>query len=166
MSKKQRGFEEVIEASRAHGKEVEAHGQRILLHPKTTLPTRADVGSAGYDFYSPVDVQILPGATHLLWTNVKAYMQEGEVLHLYPRSSVAKEGLVLANTVGIIDASYYNNPTNNGNIGILLRNTSGRAYQINAGQKIAQGIFLPYLVADEDVVQKTERTGGIGSSGK
>ena len=113
------------------------------------------------------DVTILPKEKVILWTNVKAYMQEDEVLEVYPRSSMGvKKGLMLANTVGIIDSSYYGNPDNDGNIGLALLNTSGTAIQIKRGERIAQGIFKKYLVADNDVTITEERKGGFGSTDK
>lgn len=115
----------------------------------------------------PKDVQILPGHNAVVFTDVKAYMQPDEVLKIYIRSSLAvKLGLVLTNSVGIIDSSYYSNPDNDGNIGISLTNTSGKAITIKAGDRIAQGIFVKYLTADNDESLNDERAGGFGSSGK
>lgn len=134
--------------------------------PKDTkLPVRADAKSAGYDFYSKETYIIAPNQVHIFWTDVKAYMQPDEVLNLYVRSSIGiKLGLALANGTGIIDASYYNNKDNDGNIGIAIKNTSRKPVTIKAGDRIAQGVFMKYLVADKDETLKDERTGGIGSS--
>lgn len=165
--KKVRGFEEVIDSKKQYGKVIDVYGQRKVMYPPVQLPVRADSRSAGYDFFSPIDVTILPKEKVILWTNVKAYMQEDEVLEVYPRSSMGvKKGLMLANTVGIIDSSYYENPDNDGNIGLALLNTSGTAIEIKRGERIAQGIFKKYLVADNDVTISEERKGGFGSSGK
>lgn len=134
---------------------------------KTQLPVRADAQSAGYDFYSKERYVLAPNQTKIFWTDVKAYMQPNEVLMLFVRSSIGiKKGISLANGTGIIDASYYNNPSNDGNIGIALHNYSKKPVVINVGDRIAQGIFTPYLVADRDIVANDERTGGIGSSGE
>lgn len=131
------------------------------------LPTRSDKHSAGYDFYAPFNVELKPSARKLIFTNVKAYMQPYEVLKVYIRSSLAiKQGLMLANGVGVVDASYYNNEGNEGNIGICLVNTSPNTIFINQGDRIAQGIFEVYLPADEDIVTSDVRKGGFGSSGK
>ena len=81
------------------------------------LPTRSTVGSAGYDIRVLCDepVIIAPHTTHIFDTGIKAYMQEDEVLMVYVRSSIGiKRHLCLANNVGIIDSSYYENPTNYG----------------------------------------------------
>jgi dUTP pyrophosphatase len=94
-------------------------------------------------------------------------MQNNEVLMLYVRSSIGvKKGVVLANGTGIIDASYYSNPDNDGRIGIVLYNTSNETAIINAGERVAQGIFMQYLTADDDYVLNKTRAGGFGSSGK
>jgi dUTP pyrophosphatase len=172
---KVRGFEVVANQHRVHksktptvqwDNKIDVGGEKFYVG-EIKLPTRADVGSAGYDFYCPVDARLLPAQKTIIFTDVKAYMQPDEVLELYIRSSLAvKKGLMLSNNVGIVDATYYSNGGNDGNIGIALVNTSGTAVDLKAGEKIAQGIFKKFLVADEDEVQKAERTGGFGSSGK
>lgn len=131
------------------------------------LPKRGDSRSAGYDFYSPCDITLQPGEKILLFSDVKAYMQDDEVLMLYVRSSIGiKKGLVLSNGTGIIDSSFYNNPSNNGNIGIALHNTTDKAVEIERGERVIQGVFMKYLVADEDNVIHQDRVGGIGSSNR
>lgn len=163
-----RGFEVVSEEFRtAHNILTDEKGRKFPIPINIKLPARADERSAGYDFYAPKDIQILPNHTVTIFTDVKAYMQPDEVLKIFIRSSLAvKKGLVLANAVGIIDSSYYNNPDNDGNIGIAIKNTSGTAVTITAGDRIAQGIFVHYLVADTDETLNTSRTGGFGSSGE
>ena len=163
-----RGFEEVLEKHKTafniftDEKKVQHKFPQDII-----LPTRADEGSAGYDFYLPKDLTLLPAQKTIVFTDVKAYMQPGEVLEIYIRSSLAiKKGLMLSNNVGIIDASYYGNESNDGNIGIALVNTTGKTIELIAGERIAQGIFKNFLVADIDEVQSETRTGGIGSSGK
>lgn len=130
------------------------------------LPARSDSRSAGYDFHSPRDITILPMQKQLLWTDVKAFMLEDEVLTLLPRSSMGiKKGLMLSNTMGVIDASYYENESNDGNIGLSLLNTTGKAIHIVKGERIVQGVFSKFLITDEDAPTSDTRTGGIGSSG-
>jgi len=128
------------------------------------LPFRGSSKSAGYYFASPVEITIAPKSKKLIWTNIKSYMQEGEVLMLYVRSSIGiKKGLRLANTTGIIDMDYYNNPANEGNIGICLYNDNDTEVTIEKGERIAQGIFTTFLVADNGNTD-AERNGGIGST--
>lgn len=149
-----RGFEVVADKHRKHGE------------TEIILPKRGSKHSAGYDFYSPEEVIIPAGEQRLIWTDVKAYMQKDEVLFLVVRSSIGiKKGLQLANTVGIIDSDYYGNPENDGNIGICLKNTTDTDILIEAGERIAQGIFLKFFVGDAGNTEE-ERTGGIGSTNK
>lgn len=154
--KRVRGFEEV--------------DKQHLKQPNVTtiLPVRGDKGSAGYDFYSKDEtVVIQPDESHLFWTDVCAYMQEDEVLVVHVRSSIGiKKGLMLKNTTGIIDSSYYANPSNGGNIGICLYNNSNESVTIEPYDRIAQGIFQKYLTTDEEVPLHNERIGGFGSSNR
>lgn len=128
------------------------------------MPTRSSKHSAGYDFYADKDYDIAPNEVVKIWTDVKAYMQPNEFLMLDVRSSMGGK-FMLANTIGIIDSDYYGNPTNDGNIGIFLKNISNTHLKIFKGDKIAQGIFMEYLKADNDNT-KTKRKGGFGSSGR
>ena len=166
--KKTRGFEVVIDKHRTAYETFTDEKKRKHSFPiDIELPKRADARSAGYDFYCPKEVQILPGHKTVIWTDVKAYMQDDEILYLYIRSSLAiKKGIMLSNNVGIIDSSYYSNEGNDGNIGIAVVNTSGTAVTIAKGERIAQGIFAKYLIADSDEVIHESRKGGIGSSGE
>jgi dUTP pyrophosphatase len=130
----------------------------------TKLPIRGSEKSAGYDFYSKETIDIEPGDTHVFWTDIKAYMQSGEVLEMYVRSSIGiKKGLILKNLVGIIDMDYYENLSNDGNIAVALHNISGSKQTIEIGERIAQGIFKNFLEAD-GIISNDKRTGGIGST--
>ena len=147
-----RGFEAVVEEMRKETNEY-------------ILPTRGTSKSAGYDLASPIDVIIEPHSSVLIWTNVKAYMADNEVLQLHVRSSVGiKKGLMLKNVTGIIDADYYGNESNDGNIALALYNTGDEAVVIQKGDRLVQGIFVKYLTVDNDTFLKDERTGGIGST--
>lgn len=158
-------YKKIYPPEKIRGFEVVRDEFRKNKDVKIKLPQRATKFSAGYDFYSPVSVVISPHESVLIWTDVKAYMLPDEVLLLDVRSSVGiKKGLMLSNTVGVIDSDYYNNDNNDGNIGISLRNMTDTFVEIEAGERIAQGIFVHYLVADEDVTILDERNGGIGSS--
>ena len=135
---------------------------------KATLPKRADNGSCGYDFHiiSNDDTYIHPNETVKFETGVKAYMPQDEYLAVHVRSSVGiKKNIVLSNVTGIIDSSFYNNPTNEGNICIALTNIGDKVQVIEPNARVAQGIFMKYLVADKDEVVNETRTSGIGSTG-
>lgn len=103
----------------------------------------------------------------LVPTGVKAYMQEDEVLIIANRSSnPLKRGLIVPNGIGVIDADYYNNPANEGEIFVQLVNWGPRDVVINQGERIGQGIFMPYLKADGDAGNQRARTSGFGSTGQ
>ena len=154
MQTKIRGFEVVSDSFRKH-KDVEIK-----------LPIRATKISAGYDFSSPISITIQPKSKEIIWTDVKSYMQEGEVLILDVRSSIGiKKGLMLANTIGVVDMDYFSNINNDGNIGICLYNMTDEPVHIEQFERIAQGIFIPFLVSDNGNTDE-ERTGGIGSTNK
>ena len=165
---KLRGFEVVRDNARTAKEVFTDEKKRKHEFPiDIKLPTRADVRSAGYDFYLPKDLKLLPMQKTIVWTDVKAFMQPDEVLEIYIRSSLAiKQGVMLSNNVGIVDSSYYGNESNDGNIGIAIVNTTGTTVELKAGERIAQGIFKKFLIADEDNTISSERTGGFGSSGK
>lgn len=149
--KKNRGFEVVSETNRKDTSNV-------------ILPIRGTKFSAGYDFSTPTEIIVPAHGKTLIWTNVKAYMQEGEFLSLHIRSSIGiKKGLRLANITGIIDMDYYNNESNEGNIGICLVNDTDNDVALLEGERIAQGIFTLFLVSD-NCNSEDERQGGIGST--
>lgn len=134
--------------------------------PATKLPYRATTHSAGYDFFSPIDVSIPAGESSLIWTNVKACFNPGEVLLLFVTSKMGKSHIMIANGTGVIECDYYSNPSNDGNLGFRLINLGKEPYHIKAGDKIGQGVFTTFLtVDDEDTSKQTIRTGGFGSTG-
>jgi dUTP pyrophosphatase len=143
---------------------VETKYKKLAGEP--LFPVRKTTHSAGYDFLAPMDIKIKPKAQKLIWTDIKAEMEEDEFLMVQIRSSLGvKYGVVLANGTGIIDADYYGNIGNDGNIGIALKNTSKIEVCIPKGEGIAQGIFLKYLKA-ENCNDGEVRGGGFGSTNK
>ena len=134
------------------------------------LPIRKTKYAAGYDFEAAEDTIVpafKPGISPtLIKTGIKAYMLDDEMLCLYNRSSnPKKKGLVLANSVGIIDKDYYGNSDNDGHIMFAFYNFKDEDVLIKKGECIGQGIFEKYLVADTDI-SGGERTGGFGSTDK
>lgn len=133
------------------------------------LPKRATAHSAGYDFVAPYDIIVHAGGSIVatLRTGIKACMEPDEFLMMCIRSSQGiKWGLALANGTGIIDADYYGNPDNDGEICIALVNREPyRDVKIHKGDRIAQGIFIKYLLTEDDETN-AERNGGVGSTGK
>lgn len=141
-------------------------GFELIVGKNGKLPERATAHSAGYDFFAAEDTVIPPHTVKVVWTGVKAYMPDNEMLKLYNRSSNAlKKGLMLANGVGIVDADYYNNPDNEGNIGFSFLNIWDTECHIKTGDKLGQGIFEIYNIADGDETSGS-RSGGFGSTGK
>lgn len=129
------------------------------------LPKRGTKGSAGYDFFSPINIQLMPGQDITVPTGVRCEMEDGWVLTGHMRSSLGfKYQLALANTTAIIDQDYFF-ADNEGHIMAKLVNRGNQPVEINIGDKFMQGIFLQYgITEDDDTVE--ERTGGIGSTGK
>lgn len=130
------------------------------------LPVRGTKFSAGYDFECVEEITLQPNEIKLVPTGIKSYMKEDEFLALYVRSSVPlKRGLVMANSTGIVDSDYYNNPGNDGHIMFQLMNVTAQEVVIQKGERIGQGIFQKYVVVDNDVSEKV-RENGFGSTGK
>ena len=146
-----RGFEVVKEDMRKTVGEIQ-------------LPTRGTTKAMAYDFYSPIDLVIEPNCIGKVWTDVKAYMGDNECLILNVRSSMGGK-VMLANTQGWIDSDYYSNSSNDGNIGIFLKNISDEPYVIKKGDRVGQGMFLSFLVSDNGNTDEV-RTGGFGSTNK
>ena len=134
------------------------------------LPKRSTKYAAGYDVEAAEDTIIptfKPGVKPtLIPTGLKAYMQDDEMLCLYNRSSnPKKKGLVLANSVGIVDKDYYGNADNDGHIMYAMWNFKNEDVKIEKGERIGQAIFQKYLIADNDNAEG-ERKGGFGSTDK
>lgn len=132
------------------------------------IPYRKTKASAGYDFEAAEDFTI-PSFKKgdkpiLVSTGIKSYMMDDEVLYLYNRSSnPKKKGLILANSVGVIDSDYYENEDNDGHIMFAFINVKDEDITIKKGEAIGQGVFSKYLVTDDDNATGT-RTGGFGST--
>ena len=121
----------------------------------------------------PVPLDILASWTKgtkakptLVSTGVKCHLEEGYYLELSVRSSTPlKYWIILANSVGIIDADYCDNPDNEGEIFFQVINLSPYPIQLKRGDIIGQGIIKKYEVTDDDKAVG-ERTGGFGSTSK
>ena len=137
------------------------------IYDQIKLPKRATRGSAGYDFFSPVDFELKPGETIKIPTGIRVFIESDWVLNIFPRSGLGfKYRLQLNNTVGVIDSDYFNSD-NEGHIFIKMTNDSneGKIVDVKAGQGIAQGIFMQYGIVEDDDVSET-RNGGFGSTTK
>lgn len=136
------------------------------VYDAVKLPKRATTGSAGYDFYAPVDLTLEKGKSLLIPTGISSKINDGWVLKIYPRSGLGfKHRVQLDNTVGIIDADYYN-AENEGHIMIKLScdaHDEGHSVSISAGDGFAQGIFLEFGITVDDDADGI-RKGGFGST--
>lgn len=137
------------------------------IYGDISLPQRATSGSAGYDFFSPVDFTLQPGETVKIPTGIRVEMEPNWVLKCYPRSGLGfKFRLQMNNTVGIIDSDYFYSD-NEGHIFAKLTNDTNeeRTVALKAGTGFMQGIFVEYGITFDDDVTDI-RNGGLGSTTK
>lgn len=135
-----------------------------IYYENLTMPKRGSKYSAGYDIAVPWDIDIPAKSTIKIPTLLKVCMEDDEVVLIDVRSSLGfKYNVRLANTIAVIDKDYYNNPNNEGHIFIKLYNPTDIDIHFNEGERIAQAIFIKYLVVDDDN-SINERIGGIGST--
>ncbi len=137
------------------------------IYDNIQLPKRATAGSAGYDFFAPIDITLKPNETIKIPTGIRVKIEDGWVLKCYPRSGLGfKYRMQLNNTVGIIDADYYNS-SNEGHIFTKITNDSneGKTIEIKAGQGFMQGIFVEFGITFDDDATAL-RDGGFGSTTK
>ena len=120
-----------------------------------------------HDFVTPVPVSLKPGESVKIPTGIRAYMEEGWVLQIYPRSGLGfKYRLQMNNTVGIIDSDYCQ-AENEGHIFVKMTNWNrqGHNLAVGVGEAFVQGIFLPFGITEDDDADG-QRTGGLGSTTK
>lgn len=159
--KRIRGFELV-------SKEQYESTDAELPYEDLTLPKRSTQLAAGYDVISTKTFTLKVGETITIPTGFKAYMQSGEMLALVPRSGVGfKFQIQLANTIGVGDGDYYNCEGNEGHYFVRLVNRGTKDWEVKAGDRIVQAMFMPILLADGDSFYDGElRKNGFGSTGK
>ena len=135
------------------------------IYDAIKLPRRATKGSAGYDFYTPINIHLEPGETVKIPTGIRCEMNERWVLMIYPRSGLGfKYRLQLNNTVGVIDSDYFYSD-NEGHIFSKITNDSNenKTLTIPADTGFMQGIFVEYgITVDDDATEI--RNGGFGST--
>lgn len=152
------------------------------------LPTRGSKYSAGYDFYIPYDFTLGSAKRDVILTGIRWVTElpksdednpmsttgslvenlvVNKVMLLFARSSVAKEcGFSLSNKVGVIDMDYWT-ADNEGHIMALVdRSTARTDYAFKTGDRIVQGVILPFHIEMPDIILQSARKGGFGSSGK
>lgn len=135
------------------------------LNENAIIPTYGSPFSAGADLYSAMDdVTIEPHATTLIKTGLALELPVGFAGLIYARSGLAsKRGLAPANKVGVIDCDY------RGEVMVALHNHSEIAQTVSKGERIAQLVITPYVVADFEEADELSETvrgeGGFGSTG-
>ena len=137
------------------------------IYNNIKLPKRATKGSAGYDFFAPIDITLQPNSTIKIPTGIRVKMEEGWVLKCYPRSGLGfKYRLQLDNTVPVIDSDYFYSD-NEGHIFAKITNDTkeGKIVKVKAGDGFMQGIFVEYGITVDDNVEEI-RNGGFGSTTK
>ena len=129
------------------------------------LPKRSTKESAGYDVYAPFDIYLKPNEDIKIPTGIRAYMQTGEMLLIFPRSGLGfKYYTRIANTIGVVDSDYYYSD-NEGHIFVKLRNEGNKDLYIKQGEAFCQMIFMPFLLVDGDNFDEGDnRNGGFGST--
>lgn len=128
------------------------------------IPTRATICSAGYDIKSVRHMYVMPHSSVKVPTGLRAFMLDDEVLLLHIRSSLGfKYNVRLSNATGVVDSDYYF-ADNEGHIWLGIYNDGDEVFEIKCGDRLAQGIFMKYLTAND--VVSTVRVGGLGSTGQ
>lgn len=134
------------------------------------VPTFGSDGAAGADLYARIDNErhmqaIYPNSTQMISTGICMEIPEGYVGLVFSRSGLAtKQGLSLANCVGVIDSDY------RGEIKIALHNHSDSIRKVKHGERVAQIVLVPFLKPvfhEQDSLSDTTRgEGGFGSTGQ
>jgi dUTP pyrophosphatase len=136
------------------------------VHPAASLPAYQTTGSAGFDLSASVAMTIAPGQVTLVPTGLVIEVPAGHFLGVFARSSTPlKRGLMVANGVGIVDADYCG-PTDE--IKIEVYNFTAAPVRVEAGDRLAQGVLIPYVRAEwteESRLGRTDDRGGFGSTG-
>lgn len=129
------------------------------------LPERSTLNSAGYDFFALEDIIFNPETITRVFTGVKCELMPNQVLILANRSSnPSKKGLVLLNGIGVVDADYYGNPDNDGEIAFEFYNMLNESVEIKKGEKLGQGLILAFDKTEDDYVTNVRKS-GWGSTG-
>ena len=129
------------------------------------LPKYETPGSAGFDLAASADVTIEPGAIALVPTGLVIAVPAGHFLGIFARSSTPmKKGLMVANGVGVVDSDYCG-PDDEVKVQVL--NFTQSSVTVRQGDRIAQGLILPFVRAEwkETTDPPGTTRGGFGSTG-
>ena len=128
------------------------------------LPERSTLNSAGYDFFALEDIIFNPQTITRVFTGVKCELMPNQVLIIANRSSnPTNKGLILTSGIGVVDADYYGNPDNDGEIAFEFYNMLNEDVVIKKGEKLGQGIILKFDKTEDDYISNPykTRTGGF-----
>lgn len=131
------------------------------VNPSVKLPTKATPGSAGFDLYLPIDIFLTPGEVLLVDMGFRLVIPQGYFGLIVPRSGLGASGIILRNTVGVIDSDYRNT------IKIVLTNQSSENFDASCGSRVAQLLILPVMSPEiiEGSIDPDETRQGFGSTG-
>ena len=133
------------------------------IYDDIKLPCRKTRFSAGHDISIPFNITLPSKEKLMIPTGVRCKMDTDYVMIIAPRSSLGiKKGLRISNTIPVIDSDYYD-ADNEGHIFVSVINDGKEPIKFKVGDNIVQALFVPYGIADDNVVI-AERTGGIGST--
>jgi dUTP pyrophosphatase len=137
----------------------------VRLDPAVPMPSYQTAGSAGFDLASSADMSIAPGEIKLVPTGLVFAVPAGHFLGIFARSSTPlKRGLVVANGVGVLDSDY-SGPTDE--LKMQLMNVTSAPVEIKRGDRLAQGVILPFIQAEFEDAKSAAGPdrGGFGSTG-
>ena len=133
------------------------------IYDDIKLPCRKTRFSAGHDISIPFNITLPSKEKLMIPTGIRCKMDTDYVMIIAPRSSLGiKKGLRISNTIPVIDSDYYD-ADNEGHIFVSVINDGKEPIKFKVGDNIVQALFVPYGIADDNVVI-AERTGGIGST--
>ena len=139
---------------------------KIINKSKYDLPEYKTSGSAGFDFRANLarPMAILPGRRAIIPTGLFMELPEGTELQIRTRSGLAaKHGVIVLNSPGTVDSDYRDE------VCIIIANLGDQIFEINPGDRIAQGVLKIYETVEFEVVEKlteeSNREGGFGSTG-
>lgn len=139
---------------------------KVINKSKYDLPEYKTPGSAGFDFHANVarSMSILPGRWAIIPTGLYVEIPNGYEMQVRSRSGLsAEKGVFVLNSPGTIDSDY------RGEVCIILANFGDQPFQVNPGDRIAQGLLKKYEIAEFQLTEKLDETndrgGGFGSTG-
>lgn len=135
-----------------------------IFSQNKNLPKYQTKGSVGFDISANKNTLIKKGEINYIPTGLTIATPEGYGLFIFARSSLFKKGLMLANSVGIVDRDFNGKEDE---IKIIVLNFTDRDIEINADERVAQGVFLPTEKGQWVSYNPTEKSrGGWGSTGE